>query len=206
MARRLTSPERQRQILNAAVRHFASRGFSGTKTKGIAQECGVTEALLFQHFPNKKALYRRILDTRMGHSDREIFPPLASFRGDDEAFLTFVASGLLARMESEPLFTRLLLYSALERHDLARSFVKQRVRRSVGYLARWLDAGQRAGRLRKMKKTDTTVAARAFLGMAVHHSLLTHLFDHPLSPARSREDLARIWARLFLYGMRTQRP
>ena len=199
---RLTSPERQRQILDAAVRHFASYGFSGTKTRGIAQECGVTEALLFQHFPNKKALYRRILDTRMGHSDREIFPPFASFRGDDEAFLTFVASGLLARMDSEPLFTRLLLYSALERHDLAGSFVKQRVRRSVGYLARWLAAGQRAGRLRK---TDTTVAARAFLGMAVHHSLLTHLFDHPLSPPRSRETLARAWARLFLDGVRRPR-
>ncbi len=199
MAARLTSPERHSQILEAAVRHFAQHGFSGARPKVIARECGVTEALLFHHFRSKKALYRKILDSRLGGPERELFPPPASFGKDDAAFFRFVASNLLARMESEPLFTRLLLYSALEENHLAREFVDRRVRKSLEYVARYLARRRREGAFRAL---DPVVAARAFLGMVVHHSLLTHLFRHPLPRRVSREVLVRTWVDLFLDGVR----
>lgn len=40
---------------------FARRGFAGTTTREIARQAGVSEALLFQHFPSKAALYQEIL-------------------------------------------------------------------------------------------------------------------------------------------------
>ncbi len=196
---RLTSPERQKQIVEAAVRHFARYGFSGTKTKRIAGDCGVTEALLFHHFPTKKVLYRAILDSRLGRPEREVFPPFSRFGGDDGSFLTSVASNLLARMESEPLFTRLLLYSALEEHRLARDFVALRVRKTISYVARYLSLRQREGAFRRLAPV---VTARAFLGMVVYHSLLTHLFRHPLPRLTSREALVKAWVDLFLRGIR----
>ena len=199
MKARLARSERQKQILEAAVRHFAQHGFSGAKTRGIALDCGVTEALLFQHFPSKKDLYRKILDSRMGHPAREIFPPFSRFGGDDRAFLRFVASNLLSRMESEPLFTRLLLYSALEENRLAREFVDRRVRKSLGYLSRYLAGRRRQGAFVGL---DPVVAARAFLGTVVYHSLLTHLFRHPLPRRVSREALVDTWVDLFLDGVR----
>jgi AcrR family transcriptional regulator len=62
MARaRLDGEERKRSIVEAAMPLFARRGFSGTTTKEIARQAGVSEALLFQHFPSKAALYREIL-------------------------------------------------------------------------------------------------------------------------------------------------
>lgn len=199
MVARLTSPERHRQILEAAVRHFAQHGFSGVKTKGIAKDCGVTEALLFHHFRSKKALYREILDSRMGPPARDIFPHFSRFGGDDAAFLRFVASNLLARMESEPLFTRLLLYSALEDNHLARSFVDRRVRKSLDYVARYLRLRHREGAFRR---ADPVIAARAFLGTVVYHSLLTRLFRHPLPRRVTREALVSAWVDLFLHGIR----
>ena len=202
MPSRLTSSERHSQILEAAVRHFAQHGFSGAKTKGIAQDCGVTEALLIHHFPSKKALYRKILDSRMGHPLSEIFPPFSRFGRDDAAFFHFVAANLLARMESEPLFTRLLLFSALEENRLARDFVDRRVRKSLGYIARYLARRRSEGAFRNL---DPVVTARAFLGMVVYHSLLTHLFRHPLPRRVSREALVRTWVDLFLGGVR-RRP
>ena len=195
MARRLARPERRRLILEAAVRHFARHGFGGARTRDIAMASGVTEALLFRHFRDKKTLYRTLLDQRLGTSGKELYPPYSRFP-DDEAFLRFLASGLLARMESDPSFTRLLLYSALEDHDLAKGFVDRRVRRSVDYLAGWIRKRRREGAFRK---ADPEVAARAFLGMVVHHCLLTHLFGHGLS--KPRRDLPRLWAGLFLHGV-----
>jgi AcrR family transcriptional regulator len=58
---RLDGEERRRSIVEAAMPLFARRGFDGTTTKEIARQAGVSEALLFQHFPSKAALYGEIL-------------------------------------------------------------------------------------------------------------------------------------------------
>ena len=38
-------------------RVFAAKGFDGTTTRELADAAGVSEALLFKHFPNKEALF-----------------------------------------------------------------------------------------------------------------------------------------------------
>jgi len=48
-------------IVEIATPLFARRGFAGTTTKEIAEAAGVSEALLFRHFPTKAALYEEIL-------------------------------------------------------------------------------------------------------------------------------------------------
>src|SRR5690242_3811920 len=58
---RLDNEGRQRGIVDAAVPLFARKGFAGTTTKEIAEAAGVSEALLFKHFPSKAALYEEIL-------------------------------------------------------------------------------------------------------------------------------------------------
>lgn len=47
-------------IVAAAVPLFARKGFAGTTTKEIARAAAVSEALLFQHFPSKAAIYDAI--------------------------------------------------------------------------------------------------------------------------------------------------
>src|ERR1700685_2572547 len=58
---RLDSDERRRAIVLAAVPLFANNGFAGTTTRELAAAAGVSEALLFRHFPSKQSLYREIL-------------------------------------------------------------------------------------------------------------------------------------------------
>src|ERR1700674_945631 len=54
---KLSSEERRAAIIKAVQRVFAEKGFDGTTTRELAEEAGVSEALLFKHFPNKEALY-----------------------------------------------------------------------------------------------------------------------------------------------------
>src|SRR3974390_3382104 len=58
---RLDSDERRKTIIAAAVPLFARKGFAGTTTKELAEAAGISEALLFRHFPSKKHLYGEIL-------------------------------------------------------------------------------------------------------------------------------------------------
>lgn len=58
---RLDSTERRNAIVEAALPLFARKGFAATTTKEIASAAGVSEALIFKHFPSKAALYDHIL-------------------------------------------------------------------------------------------------------------------------------------------------
>ena len=57
MPPRLASSARRTAILDAALPLFARRGFAATTTREIAQAAGVSEALIFKHFPSKASLY-----------------------------------------------------------------------------------------------------------------------------------------------------
>ena len=59
---RMSGDERREQILQVAIKLFSQYGFSGTTTKRIAQEAGVSEAMVFRHFATKVELYHAILD------------------------------------------------------------------------------------------------------------------------------------------------
>src|SRR5882757_7195120 len=56
-AKKLSGDERRAAIIKAVRRVFAEQGFDGTTTRELAAAAGVSEALLFKHFPNKEALY-----------------------------------------------------------------------------------------------------------------------------------------------------
>src|SRR5579862_6763029 len=59
---RLSGEARREAIIEAARSVFAEKGFFGATTRELAGEAGVSEALLFKHFPNKQALYAAMLD------------------------------------------------------------------------------------------------------------------------------------------------
>jgi AcrR family transcriptional regulator len=55
--KRLSGDERKQLILEAARRVFLESGFAGARTRRIAEEAGITEALLYRFFPSKLAIY-----------------------------------------------------------------------------------------------------------------------------------------------------
>ncbi len=54
----------RKKILTAAENLFAKNGYDGVPTKLIAQEAGVTEMTLFNHFHTKENLYRTVVTER----------------------------------------------------------------------------------------------------------------------------------------------
>ena len=60
--RRLPADERRRTIVQAALRVFSSSSYAGSTTAEIAREAGVSEPLLYRHFPSKRDLWAACLD------------------------------------------------------------------------------------------------------------------------------------------------
>ncbi len=54
---RLSAEERRTEVIAAASREFAARGYAGTSTQAIAVRAGVSQPYLFQLFGTKKGLF-----------------------------------------------------------------------------------------------------------------------------------------------------
>jgi TetR/AcrR family transcriptional regulator len=67
---RMAAEERRRRVIGAACRVFAKSSYSGATTAEIARECGVTEPVLYRHFPSKRDLYLACLDAAWAHVRR----------------------------------------------------------------------------------------------------------------------------------------
>src|ERR1035438_4963630 len=59
---RLPASDRRLQLVETALDFFSRKGFGGTTTKEIAAAAGVTEAIIFRHFPSKQDLYNAVID------------------------------------------------------------------------------------------------------------------------------------------------
>jgi TetR/AcrR family transcriptional regulator len=61
MTTRLPAEERKAAVLDCAANLFAAGSYRGTTTAEIARRAGVTEPVLYRHFPSKRALYLAVL-------------------------------------------------------------------------------------------------------------------------------------------------
>src|SRR5438105_7849506 len=57
---RLSAEQRREAIVKAALPLFARKGFGNTTTRELAEAAGVSEALIYKHFPSKESLYAEI--------------------------------------------------------------------------------------------------------------------------------------------------
>lgn len=62
MKERLKADARRASILRRSKRLFARKGLDGVSVDEIARACGVSPAILYQHFSSKKTLYKAVLE------------------------------------------------------------------------------------------------------------------------------------------------
>lgn len=172
---RLAAEDRRRQIIDIAVELFSRKGFSGTTTKEIADQTGVSEAIIFRHFPTKQALYSAIIDHKTQQMRVQIQSDLkdAERRKDDCAFFTSLALDVLDVHLNDPTIMRLLMYSALEGHELSELFFQSTARRVRDHVRRYIKQRIADGAFREV---DSLVCARAFIGMILFHAEVRVLY------------------------------
>jgi AcrR family transcriptional regulator len=64
---RMAADERRKCILAAACRVFSKSSYHGATTAEIARESGISEPVLYRHFPSKHDLYLACLDAGWAH-------------------------------------------------------------------------------------------------------------------------------------------
>ncbi|MBI3989329.1 MAG: TetR/AcrR family transcriptional regulator [candidate division NC10 bacterium] len=199
MRERLPAQERRRQIVEAAADLFARKGFRGTTTREIAEAVGVSEAMIFKYFPTKEELYSAIIEAKAKTEEILAAAAVAATSNDDAGVFRAVGQVMIETTEADPTLMRLLLFSALEGHELSEMFFESRVRRLHEFLSTYIQQRIADGHFRKV---DPLVTARGFVGMVVHYLLIHEVFGVKRPPHSSPEEVVSTFVNIFLEGLK----
>lgn len=113
---RLRAEERREKILEAARLVFLESGFAGARTRRIAEEAGITEALLYRFFPSKSAIFRAAVHEPLEQFVEQLLATTADIdpaEGDRRDRLRQVNEMLLQFMADSAPFLAVVLMSEL---------------------------------------------------------------------------------------------
>jgi AcrR family transcriptional regulator len=197
---RLSSTERREAIVQAALSLFSEKGFRGVTTRELAAAVGVTEPVLYQHFKTKRELYRALIETQCQLPQVVLELQAYVDSDDDSGFFRKLGMTILAQHLDDPRFAKLLLHSALDRHELADLFFETTVsridQRVEAFIAARIDRGA-------FRAVDPSLIARAFVGMFVHMALVSSVF-RPDKPLGDRQLMVEQMVSVFLTGLKKE--
>ena len=196
----MPSDQRRAAIVKAAITLFAQNGFRGTTTKQLAQAVGVSEPVLYMHFGTKSELYTAIIETlaERGQELRDLASVTRKKELDDLGFFLNLAGLLMAWHKEDPSRIRLLLYSALDGHELSEMFYQRQVVPFLEVFAAYIRKRTEEGAFRQV---DPVVAGRAFCGMIGQYMQSIFVFGVAQTEEQQQAALQEM-VQIFLNGVK----
>lgn len=191
---RLPAAERRALLLDCALRAFARGTYRGTTTAEIARAAGVTEPVLYKHFPSKRDLYIACLEAAWERSQARWAEAMEA--EDDPAEWLPAMGRATYGTEEHALVANVWLQAlgeASEDTEIRRS-LRRRVRAIHRFIADAVRAAQEAGALRR--ELDPVAEAWLFIATGLLGAVgvrLGGLLDDDVEAIRSAR---RDWLRL----------
>src|SRR5579872_2307151 len=179
--KRLSSTERREAIVQAVRNVFAEKGFHGTTTRELAEAAGVSEALLFKHFPSKEALYAAMHQSccmQQAASDGRSLMDL------EPSTATRAVLGKPNHGAQEDVFNRLMLRSLMEDGAFARILME---RLAAGFIPKLEECIRAAAAAGDMGDSPVLPSLRGWFG----HHLCAMLAIFRLAPPMVPYGVAR---------------
>jgi TetR/AcrR family transcriptional regulator len=192
--------DRRAQILEAAFEEFSAKGFKGATIKSIAREASLqSPALIYWYFPDKEALFREVLETRIPVL-RAVRNPAGLLDLPPEEVLPNIARRYLATFDNKATqrIARLLVGEAMRRPEVAEIFGNAVIKRVLGFLKNYMARQVELGRLRPH---DVRASARAFIGMLIPQAGGKLFFPTIREDGLTDEEHVEAVVDIFLHGL-----
>lgn len=201
-ARQALAEDRRRQILDAALRMFASKGYAGATVHDIARAAHVAEGTIYNYFKNKEDV--------LVHIPRQLAQPVfeqleaqlaqAGTIEDAERALMNIGQALVTRLSANVRFIKVFLSALPHLSPSARESYLQSIAMAVwGIIERHIDQGIKRGWYRT--DVEPGIAARILPGMLVMFVIFQEIL---MAQPRARypyDAVVRENVRLFLRGV-----
>ncbi|MEY3307317.1 MAG: hypothetical protein RLZZ413_1355 [Pseudomonadota bacterium] len=172
---------RERAILEAALKVFAATGYTGTKMDAVAAEAGVTKPTLYSYFPSKESLFQAMM---LGKRDQmlDVFEH-PSQQGMVADLLVFAWAYADTVMRPEMLSLARLIIGEVQRFpEIGRAYQASGPDHLMRGIMRYLESQRRAGRL---DFEDAELAAQDLWGLILSAPRTQALYMPDAQPDRT---------------------
>jgi AcrR family transcriptional regulator len=152
---------KRKQILEAATRVFASRGYHGARVSDIAREAGIAYGLVYHYFRNKDEILDTIFAERWG-AFLDVVDGIAAGTQPASEKLRQLAALVLYAYRRRPDWVKVLVFEIQRTSRFSEPEQIEAVGRLFRSVAQIVRAGQEAGELRR--ELDANVVCLAFIG------------------------------------------
>lgn len=132
----------RKRILEAAIKLFAAKGFSGTAVDEIAASAEVNKQRIYAYFTNKNMLFETVLSEAFASSNNYDRDLLALDEKDIPAMTGLIISHYMNTYRRRPEFWRLIAWANLEFNDILKS-IQGIKSESLEHLRKLYYAGQK---------------------------------------------------------------
>lgn len=177
--------ERERRILEAALKIFSQTGYSGANMDAVALEAGLSKPTLYQYFPSKEALFSAMM---LGERDRmmDVFEH-PSHDGMVRDLLSFAWDYADTVLRPDMLSLARLIIGEVQRFpEIGRAYQEVGPDRLLSGIMAYLQNQRSAGRL---AFDDAELAAQDLWGLILSAPRTQALYMPDQQP--SRPDVAR---------------
>jgi AcrR family transcriptional regulator len=192
-----------RQIIYEAARHeFADSGYAATSMETVARRAGVSTKTLYRLVPNKASLFEGMVSDRLDRFLSRVNLRAVDHDDIEQAlYAALMACADLTLDDEVVALQRMVLQEAGKASDIAGTFYRNGIQRSLAALADWLRVQQERGLI---QLDDVEEAAGMLLGMVASAPRRAAIYGGVPLPSRAQiEARARTCAALFLRGCGT---
>jgi AcrR family transcriptional regulator len=188
---------RAAQILDAAARVFAKKGYQRATTREIAAEAGVAEGTIYNYFKSKRHLLISMASHLAVESLEQIkaLPPM----DDERAYVAAIVTSRFELFLENIDLARALMLEMLMSDDLRQDYMTEVLSPATSFLGEYIRSRTEAGAFRKVKPE---IVARAIIGGVMSFGLLW--LQHGELDQGALEELASEVVGLFLDGLRVR--
>jgi AcrR family transcriptional regulator len=198
---------RQQQILQAAARVFAEKGFAGATVRDVAKEAGVADGSIYRYFKNKQDI--------LVHLPRQfIVPPLEAFEAANlhsdsppapEALLRFMVENLAHVLAENKELVRALISTLPSMDEATRAtYFREGPEIALRTLEAYIRAQQQAGTFRS--DVDPALATRMLPGMVFIFLIMQEFIQPADMPRYAYEKIIPTVVTIYLHGIMNPDP
>jgi TetR/AcrR family transcriptional regulator len=192
MSARLPANERRAAVLDTACRVFARYSYRGATTAEIAREAGVTEPILYRHFPSKQALYLACIETAWQRV-RAAWDEAVATEPDPSAWTRAMANAFLDFKEQRSAVAQLWLRALSESGDdpEIRRYLRRHLREVHGFVTDVVRRCQAAGAIPQDR--DPRAEAWIFIAVGLLTAVAGRLGAMPAGDLERIRESRRAW-------------
>jgi AcrR family transcriptional regulator len=192
----LLTAVRRTQILDAATKVFAEKGYHRATIKDVSRAAGIADGTIYKYFDNKMDVLLGILN-RLNETEQRADHFAASAEGDFRHFLTsYLRHRLSIILPNQDIF-QAVLPELLTNSELRTTYYEQIIKPSVALAEQFLRSQIEAGQFRQM---DVPLTVRTIAGSLLGILMFRMLGDDQLQ--ERWEDLPEVLADLILNGLK----